>query len=103
MDNFVIGNAVLNVGLIGGSFGISGFLFKRWMDQVEDRQKKASEKTEKTEDLLFEKIDRIFLELKTANGRTAKVEARVEAHQAVCDERNRGRRITDPPCGEHIG
>ena len=99
MDNFVIGNAALNVGLIGGSFGFAGYLFKRWMERVDEKLVTAHKETVEAAELLDSKIERIFLELKTANGRTAKIEAEVKTHKAVCDERNIGRR-RDDLCGQ---
>jgi hypothetical protein len=98
MESFVIGNAVLNVGLVGGSFGFAGYLFKRWMERVDAKLATAHEETVDAAEALDIKIERIFVELKIANGRTAKIEAKVESHLAVCEDRNKSRRIGDT-CG----
>ena len=64
---FVVGNIASQLGLVG----ISGFFVKRWMDRVDS------------------KLDAIASEIKIANGRTGKIETRLETQIAICEERNK--------------
>ena len=63
----IVGNMAWNAGLIA----IVGFGAKRWMDKVDT------------------KLDAIATELKVANGRTGKIEGRLETQIAICEERNK--------------
>lgn len=94
--SFVIGNMAWNAGLVG----VVGILFKRWMDkiekQIEDNRQERIESVEKYREGVKEEqvnlsrqLEGIYLELHTANGRTAKIEGRLETQIAVCEERNR--------------
>jgi len=64
---FIIGNIVSQAGLVG----VSGYFVKRWMDRVDT------------------KLDSIASDVKTANGRTGKIEGRLETQIAICEERNK--------------
>ena len=64
---FIIGNIVSQAGLVG----VSGYFVKRWMDRVDT------------------KLDSISTDVKTANGRTGKLEGRLETQIAICEERNK--------------
>ena len=64
---FIIGNIVSQAGLVG----VSGYFVKRWMDKVDT------------------KLDSIASDVKTANGRTGKIEGRLETQIAICEERNK--------------
>ena len=65
---FVVGNIASQLGLVG----ISGFFVKRWMDRVDS------------------KLDTIGADIKTANGRTGKIEGQLNTQIAICEERNTG-------------
>jgi hypothetical protein len=64
---FVVGNIASQLGLVG----ISGFFVKRWMDRVDS------------------KLDTIGSDIKTANGRTGKIEGKLNTQIAICEERNK--------------
>ena len=64
---FIVGNIASQVGLVG----ISGFFVKRWMDRVDT------------------KLDDIGKDIKIANGRTGKIEGRLDTQIAICEERNK--------------
>ena len=64
---FIIGNIVSQAGLVG----VSGYFVKRWMDRVDT------------------KLDSIAFDVKIANGRTGKLEGRLETQIAICEERNK--------------
>jgi hypothetical protein len=91
MDNFVIGNMVWNGGLVM----VAGFFIKRWMNRVDGTLRDNQKSRESDSTTLDGKIEKIYMEIKTANGRTAKIEGKVDAHIAVCDDRNQGRRAGD--------
>jgi hypothetical protein len=85
MQDFVIGNMIWNAGLVS----IAAFLIKRWMDRIEATAKENRDK-----------VDLIYQELKIANGRTSKIEARVLVQEARCEERTHEGRA---PCMEDRG
>ena len=106
MDNFVIGNMVWNGGLVL----LAGYFIKKWIkdsDQkaetnainIKNNAVEARNETKDAAGILDHKIDGIYIELKTANGRVAKLEGRVETQIAICKERNLGRRASDK-CGD---
>jgi hypothetical protein len=64
---FIIGNIVSQAGLVG----VSGYFVKRWMDKVDT------------------KLDSIASDVKIANGRTGRLEGRLETQIAICEERNK--------------
>ena len=64
---FIIGNIVSQAGLVG----VSGYFVKRWMDRVDT------------------KLDSISADVKITNGRTGKLEGRLETQIAICEERNK--------------
>ena len=63
---FIVGNIASQLGLVG----VSGFFVKRWMDRVDA------------------KLDDIGKDIKTANGRTGKIEGKLDTQIAICEERN---------------
>jgi hypothetical protein len=75
--SFVIGNIIWNTGLVA----IVGVLAKGWMNRVEATIKENRD--ERTHQL-----EGIYNELKTANGRTAKIEGELKSVKAVCAERH---------------
>lgn len=107
LDNFVIGNMVWNAGLIG----VVGFFIRKWISNIENTTKEASKELIKTAkelrtetketakelahdtaeaaEVLNSKIERIYVELKTANGRTAKLEGEVIGQKALCVEKHK--------------
>lgn len=96
MDAIIIGNMVWNGGLVA----VIGYFGNRWMNKIEgsieqNRTERiaGSEKT-RTElrgeqESLGKHLEGIYLELKTANGRTAKIEGRLETQIAICEERHK--------------
>lgn len=107
MDNFVIGNMVWNAGLIA----IVGFFLRKWIGNIETSTKEAALELIKTaRELRAEtketalalaaetlkeagslglKIDHIYDELKTANGRMGKLETAVCVQKALCEEKHK--------------
>jgi len=85
MDASVVwGNMVWNAGLVG----VSAFFVKRWMDKIECTMAENKEERKESAKELAAQIESIHVEMKLANGRTAKLEGKIYAHQAVCDERH---------------
>jgi len=114
---FVIGNMVWNAGLVS----VAGYLTKRWMDKVDARAEQVHMKVEATakeiagnlresvadhkvelkeqSEELTSNLTKIYDQLRIANGRTAKIEGKVDVQIAVCAERTNNnecrRRATD--------
>ena len=86
---FILGNIVWNTGLVG----VGGYMVKRWMDKVENTisQNRTEARGERaTSDLkLSSQLEGIYIELRTANGRTAKIEGDLQTQIAICEERNK--------------
>jgi hypothetical protein len=85
----VIGNMAWSAGLVT----IAGYLGKRWMDRIESTisSNRTEAKAERSESNinLSRQLEGIYIELRTANGRTAKIEGRLETQIAICEERNK--------------
>ena len=81
---FVVGNVISQVGLVT----ISGYFVKRWMDRVDANLEDTKKALQNNAVLLANQIEGVHVELKLANGRTAKLEGKVEVLRAVCDERH---------------
>lgn len=82
--NFVIGNMAWNAGLVA----LAVFLGKRWMDRVDKSLEDHRNELRNDAEHLVAKLDSINTELKTANGRVAKIEGKIEVQRAVCEERH---------------
>ena len=72
--SFIIGNIVSQAGLVT----IAGILVKRWMDKVDKGLDDTREALKNNAILLTGQIEKVHVELKLANGRTAKLEGRIE-------------------------
>lgn len=114
---FVVGNMAWNAGLVA----VAGWLTKRWMDKVDARADRVHLKVEATakeiadnlkesvsehkaelkeqSEELTSNLAKIYDQLRVANGRTAKIEGKVDVQIAVCAERTKNdecrRRATD--------
>ena len=104
---FIAGNMAWNAGLVA----IVWYSAKRWMDKVDSRAEKVQDQLKETADGLAndlkevvtehrteynaqvynlnEGLTKIYEQLKVANGRTAKIEGKVDVQIAVCNERTR--------------
>jgi hypothetical protein len=98
MDNFVVGNMAWNAGLVA----ITGFFIKKWMEKVDTSI--SDNRTERKQEIkeVKESIDKLADHVDIANGRTGKLETKIEKQIALCTERNnnevcgrRNRRATD--------
>ena len=99
MDNIVIGNMIWNGGLVLGL----GWFIKRMIIQsdkkadmnavdIKENAKEARTETKEAAGILDHKIEGIYIELRTANGRTAKLEGAIHDQVTLCKERNKERR-----------
>lgn len=97
MDNFVLGNMAWNAGIVA----VAGFFIKRWIDKTDmatnnlaSSQNIASNTSrQEIRDALDEmsgKLEKVYIEIRLANGRTAKIENKIEIQMALCDERHPG-------------
>jgi hypothetical protein len=82
--SFIIGNIASQVGLVT----VSGFLVKRWMDRVDIHLDETKKALQNNAELLASQIESVHCELKLANGRTAKLEGKIEVRAAICEERH---------------
>jgi hypothetical protein len=80
----IIGNILTQVALVS----ITGYFIKRWMDRVDNTIDKTLGEIKSNAALLVTQIDSVHVELKLANGRTAKMEAKLEVRDALCKERH---------------
>jgi hypothetical protein len=87
---YLAGNIVTQAGLIT----VAGVLVKRWMDRVDRHLDKTQEALQSNATLLAEQVQAVHVELKFANGRTAKLEGKVAMQSAICDERSGSERIS---------
>lgn len=87
--SFVVGNMVWNAGLVG----VAAYFIKKWVDKVEttSTQNRTDAMAMATE--LFEQVKGINIEMKLANGRTARIEGKVEVQAAICRERHNGHEL----------
>jgi len=81
---FVVGNAAWNAGLVG----VSAYFVKKWMDRVDKTIDQHKEELRNNAALLATQVEGVHVELRLANGRTAKLEGRMEVQKAVCSERH---------------
>ena len=111
MDNFVIGNMIWNGGLV---FAL-GWFIKRTISQsdkkadtnsedIKANAKEARNETKEAAGILDNKIEGIYIELKTANGRTAKLEGAIHDQVTLCKTRNerKGNEERRTVCGDII-
>lgn len=85
MDSvFVIGNAAWNAGLVG----VSAYFVKKWMDRVDKTIDQQKEELRNNAAALATQVEGVHVELKLANGRTAKLEGRLKVREALCAERH---------------
>jgi len=82
--SFIVGNIVTQAGLVT----VAGILVKRWMDRVEKGLDDTREALKNNAALLTTQIEGVHVELKLANGRTAKLEGKIEVQRAICEERH---------------
>jgi hypothetical protein len=82
---------MLTAGIIGnvGAWGITWYFVKGWMKRMEDETKKIRAEAKEDAVSLAGDLKGIYIELKLANGRTAKIEGRLETQIAICEERNK--------------
>jgi hypothetical protein len=64
------------------------FFFKRWMDRVDETLKETAKQLQNNAVALATQLESVHIELKLANGRTAKLEGKVEVQKAICMERH---------------
>ena len=81
---YLIGNIVSQIGLLS----VCGVLVKRWMDKVDNHLDKTREALQNNAALMASQIEGVHVELKLANGRTAKIEGKLEVQRAICEERH---------------
>ncbi len=81
---FLFGSIASQVTVIS----IAGALVKRWMDRVDQSLERTHEELKNNAVALAGQIESVHVELKLANGRTAKLEGRVDVQRAVCEERH---------------
>jgi len=79
----IVGNVASQAGIVV----IAGFLIKRWMDRVENGLDQTRKALTNNAALLATQVEGIHVELKLANGRTAKIEGKLEVQRAICEER----------------
>jgi hypothetical protein len=102
MDTFAIGNMVWNGGLVV----LAGYFIRKWIREsdaksdkntsdIQTNAKEARVETKDAADILHGRINGIYIELKIANGRTAKLEGRIDSHIAVDAERQRNKNKGD--------
>ena len=65
-------------------------------DSIANQVEALRKYTKSTNEMLFDKLDDIYLQLKVANGRTGKNEVAIATLRAIHDERH-DRRLTDRP------
>ena len=88
VTEFVLGNALFNSGLVGTSFVISGYLFKRWMTRAEkDTEDVKQELREKAHEIK-NSVDVLTIQVKTQNGNVARVTEEIHTQVALCQLRN---------------
>lgn len=107
MENFVIGNMVWNGALVGSIV----YLVRKWMNGIEataekNRQELAASTAITSEELkvairenrdeyressdkIINIINKLAEHVAISNGRTSKLENRIEVQVALCQERNR--------------
>lgn len=95
MQDFVIGNMAWNAILVT----VAGCLIRMWMTKIESNIRDNRKDAKENEDRLGNKVDLIYTELRLANSRTSKIEAKVQVQKALCDERTKHGLI---PCTEQI-
>jgi hypothetical protein len=81
---FVVGNAAWNAGLVG----FSAYFVKKWMDRVDKTIEQHKEELRDNAKLLTTQVEGVYIELRMANGRTAKLEGKMEVQKAICSERH---------------
>ena len=81
---FIVGN-IVSQGVLAS---VAGILVKRWMDRVEKGLDQTREELRNNAALLATQVEGVHVELKLANGRTAKLEGRIEVQKAICEERH---------------
>ena len=82
--SFVWGNMAWNAGLVA----IAGVLIKRWMDRIEEAQRQSREERIDGMKALGNHMEGIYDQMRIANGRTAKLEGKIEVQRAICSERH---------------
>ena len=90
-NEFVWGNALFNSGLVGSSFVVSGYLFKKWMTRTEkDTESVKKELRETAKDIKLS-VDTLTLQVRTQNGNVARVTEEIHTQVALCKQRNEDR------------
>jgi hypothetical protein len=82
--SFLVGNVITQAGLVT----IAGVLIKNWMNRVEKALDQTREELQNNAALLATQVEGVHVELKLANGRTAKLEGKIEVQRAICEERH---------------
>ena len=67
---------------------VAGLMVKRWMDKVDRSLELTQEALKNNAAALATQVESVHVELKLANGRTAKLEGKIDVQKAVCDERH---------------
>ncbi len=105
MQEIVLGNAIWNALWNTGLLAVAAFFIRKWMSNIEDSNKLVHAEAKAAADLaskvalaskdeaantcvkIDESLERIYEQLKIANGRTAKLETAVEVQKVKCEER----------------
>lgn len=81
---YLVGSVLSQAGVIS----VAGLMIKRWMDKVDSSLEKTQEELRNNAAALATQVEGVHVELKLANGRTAKLEGKIEVQRAICEERH---------------
>ena len=90
-NEFVWGNALFSSGLVGSSFLVSGYLFKKWMNRTEKDTEDVKEELRETAREIKTSVDTLTVQVRTQNGNVARVSEEVHTQIALCKQRNEDR------------